>query len=117
MKKIKKIKLKKRHKFSIKLKIKKIFNVKKIFTYLILIFSFILIIIFSTKLVLKRRNIEIFGKYYSEFITYRGEIVEKKKLIEDYLSRIKENDRVKYKERFLLYKYFYLDNYLENDQA
>ena len=116
MKKIKKIKLRKRHKFSIKIKIKKLFNVKKIFMYLILIFSFILIIIFSTKLVLKRRNIEIFGKYYSEFITYKGEIVEKKKLIEDYLSRIKENDRVKYKERFLLYKYFYLDDYSENDQ-
>ena len=117
MKKIKKIKLKKRHKFRIKIKIKKSFNVKKLFIYLILIFAFILIIIFSTKFVLKRRNIEIIGKYYSDFITYKGEIVEKKKLIKNYLSRIKENDRVKYKERFLLYKYFYLHDYSENDQV
>ena len=120
MKKIIKITKKIKHKFRRDKKIFNIKKIKKILTSLILIFVFILFIKFSTNLVFKWKktnDIEVFRKYYTEFITYKGEIVNKRKLIEDYLSRVSENDNVKFRERFLLYKYFYLDEYIDNEEV
>ena len=109
MKKAKLIKLRQRHKSTLK---NKKLRKRPLFQYLIIFFITFILIIFTIKLIFKQNNIEIFGeKYNPETIDYKGEKVQKKKLIEEYLSRITENDNEKLRERNLSYKYLYLDEY------
>ena len=109
MKKAKLIKLRQRHKSTLK---NKKLRKRPLFQYLIIFFITLILIIFTIKLIFKQNNIEIFGeKYNPETIDYKGEKVQKKKLIEEYLSRITENDNEKLRERNLSYKYLYLDEY------
>ena len=109
MKKAKLIKLRQRHKSTLK---NKKLRKRPLFQYLIIFFITPILIIFTIKLIFKQNNIEIFGeKYNPETIDYKGEKVQKKKLIEEYLSRITENDNEKLRERNLSYKYLYLDEY------
>ena len=102
--KVKKVKKKRNHKKYTKLK------------YLILFIFIILIIIkniFSKQSTTEKLNL-IVEKYNPELITYNGEKVQKKKLIEDYLSRVSENDKAKTEEIELINKYFYLDEYVND---
>jgi len=92
--------------------------IKKVSNYL-LFFILLILLLFAIKFIFKKKNnINFFEEEYKqETIDYKGEKVQKEKLIEDYLSRITENDNIKYRERYLLYKYLYLDEYIGNTKV
>ena len=105
----KRIKRKRRIKYK-----NKDFKIKSFLYYLILIL-FILLLLYITKIIIKDKIILIFEERYDpEIINYKGEKVQRKKLIEDYLSITPENDENKLKEKDRLYKNFYLDEYPNN---
>ena len=111
---MKKLKLsKKRYKRERKNKINT-FKIKSFLHYLILII-FILLLFYITKIIIKDKIIQIFEeKNNPEIINYKGSKVNRKKLIEDYLSITPENDENKLKEKGILYKTLYLDEYPHN---
>ena len=77
----KRIKRKRRIKYK-----NKDFKIKSFLYYLILIL-FILLLLYITKIIIKDKIILIFEERYDpEIINYKGEKVQRKKLIEDYLS-------------------------------
>ena len=88
------------------------FKIKFSIIYLILILVIIFILLlYAIKLIIKDN---IFEKYDPEIMTYKGEKVQKKKLIEDFLTFSLDNDESKLKEKNLLYKNLYLDDYPRN---
>ena len=88
------------------------FKIKFSIIYLILILVIIFILLlYAIKLIIKDN---VFEKYDPEIMTYKGEKVQKKKLIEDFLTFSLDNDESKLKEKNLLYKNLYLDDYPRN---
>ena len=95
MKKVK-IYKNKRRKYKWRQKDKKFNNIFKKIIYLLFL---IIILIF---LRMKTKNIEIEKEeenYNPELISYKGEKVQKKKLVEDFLSRSSESGIEKYNEK------------------
>ena len=90
------------------------FKIKSFLKYLILLI-FIILLFYITRIIIKDKIVQIFEENYDpEIINYKGEKVQRKKLIEDYLSIAPENDENKLKEKDRLYKNFYLDEYPNN---
>ena len=66
---------------------------------------------------MKTKNIEIEKEeenYNPELISYKGEKVQKKKLVEDFLSRSSETGIEKYNEKNRLYEIINYDEYIQN---
>ena len=89
-------------------------------TTLICIIPPVITIYFLVRIMLIKENIlrkiYVNKNYNPEIVIYKGEKIQKKKLISDYLSQISENDSVKIHETELLNQYFYLDEYVDDPQ-
>ena len=111
---MKKIRLIKKH-----IKKKKFYKNTKIYFILILLSLTISITVIIIIIIFFLRKWQIQRKIQNEInnlnmIYYKGELVNRKKLIKDFLSRVSDNNHIVGHEKKKFSKYFYLPEYLNN---
>ena len=111
---MKKIRLIKKH-----IKKKKFYKNTKIYFILILLSLTISITVIIIIIIFFLRKWQIQRKIQNEInnlnmIYYKGELVNRKQLLKDFLSRVSDNNHIVGHEKKKFSKYFYLPEYLNN---